>query len=175
VYSGLPFSIFLTSTGVNDYSPGLLIAGGLLLLRSRPVIGAGLLALAAAIKPYAVAWFLPAIGFGGGAVAATLAGASAVLWSPLLVWGPGGYLRSVQLNAGVHPVPANALNLPALRWLALPVTAAGLFARRWDVAVLLGALTFVVYLFFDHWASLGYWLAVIPAAGIAIEDRWARS
>lgn len=173
IYSGLPFSIYLATTGVNDYSPGLLIAGGLLLLRSRPVLGAGVLAVAAAIKPYAFAWFLPAIGFGGTGVAATLAAASAVLWSPLIAWGPTNFLRSVQLNADIHPIPANALDVPAMRWLAAPIATAGLFARRWDVAVLLGALAFIAYLFFDRWASLGYWLAVIPAAGIAVEDRWA--
>lgn len=174
LYSSLPFSIYLTTTGVNDYSPGLLIAGGLLLLRSRPVIGAGVLAVAAAVKPYAVAWFLPAIGFGGPAVAAMLAGVSAILWSPLLVWGPASFARSVELSEGVHPIQENALNTPLLRWLAMPLTVAALFVRRWDVAVLLGGAAFVAYLFFDRWASLGYWLAVIPAVGIAIEDRWGR-
>jgi hypothetical protein len=174
-YSGLPFSIYLTTTGVNDYSPGLLIAAGLVLLRTRPVLGAGLLAVGGALKPYAAAWFLPAVGFGGWPAAAALVGVTAVLWSPLLLWGPGTFLRSVQLNDAVHPVGANALNLPLLRLLAVPLALLGLVARRWDRAVLLGAGVFVVVLFFDRWASLGYWLAVIPAAGIAIEDRWARA
>jgi hypothetical protein len=174
VYSALPFAIFLTTTGVNDYSPGLLIASGLILMRTRPVLGAGVLAVAAALKPYAAAWFLPAIGFGGWAVAVTLATVTAVLWSPLLIWGPASYLRSVQLNDTVHPTSANALNVPVLRWLAVPLGLAGVFVRRWDHAVLLGAAVFVTYLFLDRWASLGYWLAVIPATGIAIEERWAR-
>ena len=174
VYSGLPFAIFLTTTGVNDYSPGLLIAAGLLLLPKRPVLGGGILALAAAIKPYAFAWFLPAIGFAGWPVAMALVAGTVVLWSPLLVWGPASFLRSIQLNATVHPVAENALNLPGLRWLAIPLAAAGLFTRRWEAAVLSGAAVFVTYLFFGRWASLGYWVAVIPAAGIAIEQGWSR-
>ena len=174
VYSGLPFSVFLTTTGVNDYSPGLLIAGALLLMRTRPALGAALLSVAAAVKPYALAWFLPAVGYGGWVVAASLFGVTALLWSPLLVWGPASYLRSLQLNASVHPVSANALNLPILRILAIPLSLLGIFTRRWENAVLLGAAVFVVYLFLGQWASLGYWVAVIPAAGIAIERRWSR-
>ena len=174
VYSGLPFSVFLTTTGVNDYSPGFLIAGAFLLMRTRPGLGAALLGVAAAVKPYALAWFLPAVGYGGWVVAASLFGMTALLWSPLVVWGPANYLRSLQLNDSVHPVSANALNLPILRLLAIPLSLLGLFSRRWENAVLLGAAVFVVYLFSGQWASLGYWVAVIPAAGIAIERRWSR-
>ena len=50
--------------------------------------------------------------------------------------------------------------------------AAGLLVRRWEWMVLIGALTFVVFLFLDRWASLGYWLAVGPIAGIALERLW---
>ena len=174
LYAGLPFAVYLTTTGVNDYSPGLLIVTGLLLLRTHRYVGAGVLALAASVKPYAFAWFIPAFGYGGWAVAAVLGAASAVLWSPLLAWGGlDSFLRSVRLNADVHPEQANALNVPALRWLALPLELAGVFVRRWDAMVLLGASVFCVFLFLDRWASLGYWLAVLPAAGIAIESRWS--
>ena len=76
LYAGLPFAVFLTTTGVNDYSPGLLILSAMLLLRSRPVPGAAVLALAASVKPYAFAWFLPAIGFAGMSAAAVLIGAT---------------------------------------------------------------------------------------------------
>ena len=174
LYSGLPFAVFLTTTGVNDYSPGLLIASALLLMRRQPAMGAGLLAVAAAVKPYAFAWFLPAIGYGGWVVAGPLVGATALLWSPLFGWGFSSYVRSVQLNGAVHPVTANALNLPQARVLAFPLSLAGLVTRRWDYAVLTGSAVFVVYLFLDRWASLGYWMAVIPIAGIAAEQLWAR-
>jgi hypothetical protein len=157
--------------GVNDYSPGLLILIAMLVLRSRPLVGAMVLAAAAALKPYAAAWFLPAIGFGGWGVAAVLAGATAVLWSPLLWWGgPGAYLESVRLAAAVHQVPRDALNLPPLRWLAVPLAIAGLWVHRWEWAVLVGSAVFVTFLFLDAWASYGYWLAVLPISGLALES-----
>jgi hypothetical protein len=171
VYGGLPFAVYLTPTGVNDYSPGLLIAIAMLLIRTRPVLGAGVLAVAAAVKPYAFAWFIPAAGYAGWGAAALLVGATAIFWSPLLFWGPATFLRSVELHREVHPIGANALDLPALRWIAVPLAVAGALVRRWDAMVLLGSAAFVAYLFLDRWASLGYWVAVIPAAGIALEDR----
>jgi hypothetical protein len=173
LYAGLPFAVYLTTTGVNDYSPGLLIVAGLLLLRTHRYVGAGVLALAASVKPYAFAWFIPAAGFGGWGVAAVLAAISALLWSPLLVWGPSTFGRSLSLVGDLHPEQANALNLPILRWLAVPLELAGAFVRRWDAMVLLGSAVFCVFLFLDRWASLGYWLAVLPAAGIAVESRWS--
>jgi len=172
LYAGLPFAVFLTTTGVNDYSPGFLIASALLILKSHPLLGAGLLTVAGAIKPYAVAWFLPVIGYSGWGAAAVLVGGTLVLWSPLIAWGPMGFVRSIQLHAQVHPEPANALNLPLLRWLAVPIAAFGLTVRRWDRMVLLGSGAFVAFLFLDRWASLGYWLAVMPIAGIALEQRF---
>jgi hypothetical protein len=172
VYSGLPFSVYLTTTGVNDYSPGLLIAVALLLLRTRPMVGAALLGIAAAVKPYAFAWFLPAIGYGGWHATAGLAATTAVLWSPLLAWGTQGFVRSAQIANSMHPEPGNTLPVPVLQLASLPLAVAGLFVRRWEWAVLIGAAVFVAYLFFAWWASLGYWLAVLPIAGIAVEGLW---
>jgi hypothetical protein len=170
------FALWLPSVrpqliGVNDYSPGLLILLAWLLLRSRPLVGASLLAAAAALKPYAFAWFLPAIGVGGWGVAAVLAGTTALLWSPLLWWGgPAAFLESVRLAAAVHDVQRDALNLPVLRWLAVPIAVAGLWVRRWEWAVLVGSAVFVIFLFLDYWASRSYWLAVLPVSGMALES-----
>jgi uncharacterized membrane protein len=169
-YSSAPFAIFLTTTGVNDYSPGLLIAAGLVLARSRPVVGAVLLATAAAIKPYAIAWFLPLMGYGGWPATAALATTTVVLWSPVLLWDPTTLIRSVQLHGALQREGANAIDIPAVRWLAIPLSAAGLVARAWEPMVLLGSLAFIAYLFFAAWASLSYWVAVGPAAGIALEQ-----
>jgi hypothetical protein len=172
LYASVPFVVYLNATGVNDYSLGLLIAIGLLVLPHRPLVGAGILTLAGALKPYAAAWFLPAIGYGGVQVAVALVAATLVLWSPLLVWGLGGFLQSLDLARTVQPQPENALDLPALRWLAVPIATAGLLVRRWEWMVLVGALTFIVFLFTDRWASLGYWVAVGPITGIALERLW---
>ena len=157
--------------GVNDYSPGLLILVAWVVMQARPLVGSVILAAAAALKPYAFAWFLPAIGFGGWAVAGVLAAATAVLWSPLLWWGgPAAYLESVRLAGTVHHEQRDALNLPVLRWLAVPIAVAGLWVHRWEWAVLVGSAVFAIFLFLDFWASYSYWHAVLPVSGLALES-----
>ena len=37
----------------------------------------------------------------------------------------------------------------------------------------LGEAGFGAYPFTGQWASVGYWVAVIPAAGIDLERRWS--
>ncbi|MBA2634573.1 MAG: hypothetical protein H0U86_16515, partial [Chloroflexi bacterium] len=160
----------LPLSGVNDYSPALLIAGAMILLRSHAVWGAALLAVAAALKPYAAAWFLPAIGYGGWHATLTLVGLSAVLWSPLLAWGPGNLLRNVEVGRAAHPEP-NSLNIPEWRWLGAIPAVAGLLARQWDVMCLAGCAAFVLVLFLDRWASTAYWFAAVPIIGLALEWR----
>jgi hypothetical protein len=168
LYAADSFAVHSATQGVNDLSPGLLIAVGLLALRKRPVLGGLVLAMAAAIKPYAFAWFPAAVGYAGLPALLGLAGGSLVLWSPLVDWGVTSYLKSVAMARAVHAFP-NALNLPELRVLGIPIAIAGLWVRRWDVMVALGTVVFTVVLFFDHWASKGYWLAVLPIVGIAAE------
>jgi hypothetical protein len=168
LYAADSFAVHSASQGVNDLSPGLLIAVGFLLLRNRPLLGGLVLAAAAAIKPYAFAWFPAAVGYAGLPALIGLAGGSVVLWSPLIDWGIGNYLKSVAMARAVHATP-NALNIPELRVLGIPIAIAGLWVRRWEVAVALGTVVFTVVLFFDHWASRGYWLAVMPIMGIAAE------
>lgn len=169
LYAADSFAVHSATQGVNDLSPGLLIAVGLLALRKRPVLGGLVLAAAAAIKPYAFAWFPAAVGYAGLPALLGLAGGSLVLWSPLVDWGLTSYLKSVAMARAVHAFP-NALNIPELRVLGIPIAIAGLWVRRWDVMVALGTVVFVVVLFFDHWASKGYWLAVLPIVGIAAES-----
>jgi hypothetical protein len=160
--------------GQNDQVPAFLLLAGLLLIeRRRMVAGAGLVALSAAIKPYTFAWFAPLIGFGGISMAAVLITVSAVAWLPMLLWGPGAFLRSVEMARDIHPVPENTLNHPELRVLAVPVALLSLLARSWSMAVLLGALIFVIVLFLDRWASVGYWFVVIPPLGVIGERALA--
>lgn len=176
VVSGFPPYIYQAPTGINDYSVSLLLLGGWLALRSRPHLGMVLLALAAAIKPYVAAWFLPAIGLAGWGAALWLVGVSALLWSPVLAWGIGSYVESLRLVVTASAPsgwPSNTISLPWVRWLAFPVAVAGLFVRRWDLAILLGSGAFVAIMFFGEWASLGYWVAVLPVTGITVERALA--
>jgi hypothetical protein len=64
--------------------------------------------------------------------------------------------------------------MPALRILALPMVVAALLVRSWSTAVLTGALIFMTVLFFDFWASFGYWLVVLPPVGIVAERALLR-
>jgi hypothetical protein len=81
------------------------------------------------------------------------------------------YLKSVAMARAVHLFP-NALNVPELRVLGIPIAIGSLWSRRWEIAIASGTVVFVVVLFFDRWASRGYWLAVTPILGIAFE-AWA--
>lgn len=154
--AGLPIFVMLTLTGINDYTPALLIVSGLLLLRNHPRAGGLLLGVAAALKPYAAAWFLlspwPWI-------------ASAVLWAPMLPFA-GDFLAMTRVAAGYA-------GFTPLRLLAVPFGVASLVARQWRTKVLLGAGIFAAVMLFGDWASLGYWIVVIPVAGMALEPTSA--
>jgi hypothetical protein len=170
VYAAAPLIATMTMSGTNDVLPGLLITAGLLALRGRPVLGAGLLAVAAGLKPYALAWFPGAIALGGLPAVATLAAVTALCWAPVLAWGPATYARSLDLAQAVHPRPDGALDIPTWRVLAVIPFVLGFFSRSWLAAVLLGTAVFVIVLFFDRWASISYWLAVAPILLIAGEE-----
>ncbi len=173
IFAGFIFVVQLGSSGINDLLPGFLLMAGLVALERHRVAGGALLAVAAAVKPYCLAWFPAAMGYGGVAAAAALVGVTGVLWSPLLVWGPASFLRSVEMAAAIHPVPENSLNVPALRILAIPLALVSLLVRRWSLMVLSGAAIFFVVLFLDRWASYGYWLVVLPILGM-LAERWLR-
>ncbi|MBA3307078.1 MAG: hypothetical protein H0T04_00165 [Chloroflexi bacterium] len=173
VFAGFIFVVQLGSSGINDLLPGFLLMAGLVTLERHRVAGGMLLAVAAAVKPYCLAWFPAAMGYGGVATVAALVGVTGILWSPLLAWGPASFLRSVEMAAAIHPEPENSLNMPALRVLAVPLALASLLVRRWSLMVLSGAAIFLVVLFLDRWASYGYWLVVLPILGL-LAERWLR-
>jgi hypothetical protein len=171
-----PLFVLITPVGINDSTPGFFITASLLALRTRPVLGGVLLGLAIGLKPYALAWLPGIIGYGGLRATVAAVATSTLAWLPVLWWGPQSFLRSIDLAREVHAdSPGGALNIPALRVLAAPVALAALFVRRWTFAVVSGSAIFLIVLFFDAWASFGYWLAVLPITGIALEtaaSRW---
>jgi hypothetical protein len=162
-------SVELGLTGDNDQVPALLILAGLLALERHRITGAVLIATSAAIKPYGFAWFPAAFGYGGLATIVALIGASAVLWSPLLVWGPGTYLTTVEMARSIHLKAENSLDMPALRILAAPLALASLLVHSWWLMVASGVVIFIVVMFLDRWASLGYWYVVLPLVGLLAE------
>ncbi len=93
-----------------------------------------------------------------------------MIWSPLLIWGIGPFIDSVASATQVHTVPENALNAPMLRILAVPVGILEFFSLSWLAAVLMGTAVFVLVLFLDRWASVSYWLAIVPILLVAGEQ-----
>lgn len=171
VLSAWVISIEFGICGLNDQVPALLLLVGLLLVeRGRIRPGGALVAISAAIKPYTLAWFPPLIGLGGLSMGLVLVVVSAIAWLPVLIWGPSTFLRSIELARLTHPEPANTLNMPSLRVIAVPLAAISLLCRSWTAAVLMGSLIFLVVLFLDFWASIGYWFVVGPLVGL-IMDR----
>lgn len=161
----------LGACGMNDMIPALLVVGGLLLVeRRRNLVGSALVALSAGIKPYSFAWFPALIGYGGVATAVVLIVVAGLAWLPVLSWGPGSYLASVQGAWTVqHRQVQNTLDMPILRVLAVPLVALSLLVRSWEGMVLMGAAIFMAMMTTDYWMSFGYWMVVLPPVGIVLE------
>ena len=130
------------------------------------------------------------VGFswGGWTTAATLVGASLVLWSPvLLVWGVGSFLGSLQMAGAIHTgtywslgdlfesvgrrlasrdvfdtlrlVLGGATAVLTLRW-----------ARSLDGVILAGTLAYLVTLFAGYWGTYAYFGAIAPILCWRIDD-----
>jgi hypothetical protein len=136
-----------------------------------------MIAIAAAVKPYAAAWFLPLIGLSGSAGVLIIGFVSAVAWAPVWAWwGIDSYLGSArnveELRAWlrVHGNPRLAFDVPVLRYIVpFVAVAASLVARTWRSAVLLGSLAYVAYFLFAPWNHTGYWVVLVPVVGVALE------
>jgi hypothetical protein len=175
VLGGWQAAVHTTTMGANDYSPAVLVVLGLIVLRTNRYAGGCLLAAAAALKPYAFAWFVPATGFGGVTAAVALVSTTVVLWTPVLfVWGVASFLESIRQASALphHVAGTHSLNMPALRILALPLEIAGLWTRRWEYCLLIGSGVFIIVMFLAQWATYSYWIAVIPPTGLALESLW---
>jgi hypothetical protein len=172
--AAFPPFVYLTTTGANDHSVALLLVLGLATVRVRVALGAALLALAIALKPYAAAWAIPIIGLGGLPAAFGLASVSLVLWSPILfLWGIPSYAQSLLSAERVQTASAApssfAVHVPLLRLAAIPLALASLTVSDWRSMVLIGAAIYSIVLFFGPWTSVAYWLPLFACVGIAVE------
>lgn len=188
VYATAPVLVSLTSDGSNDTSAGLLILIALVAAGRRPLLGGVLLAVAAAFKPYALAWVPGLLWWGGSGAIAGFVVASAVAWAPvLLVWGPGSFLTSVQMADAVHPSPyysvgaiwEGILKQPAPAELldrakvVLGAVTAGVglrFATSIDRVIVVGILVFLVTLYAGYWATFAYVAAIAPIVCWRLDD-----
>lgn len=166
----------LGACGMNDMVPSVLLLSGLLLFeRRRAIPGALLVALSAGIKPYTFAWFPPLVGFGGVTAAVALTVMAGIAWLPVAIWGVRSYLDSIQGAWTVqHLQPQNTLDMPILKFLAVPLVLLSLLVRSWEGMVLTGAAIFGVMMLTDYWMSYGYWMVVLPPVGIVLERALQR-
>ena len=144
--AAFPPFVNLALTGINDYTPALLIVSGLLLGGWR---GGVLLGLAGAVKPYAAAWFL----------VLPWSFASVLLWLPFVSYWADflSMLRTTSGMVGFTPLRffgGLALVEPFLRWRS---------------AVLLGAGVFAAVMMFGEYWSLGYLVVLVPVVGVSLE------
>ena len=176
LFNAWPQFIYMPIIGNNDFSVGFLTLLALVLLRQRPLVGVGLLAVAIAIKPYAAAWAIPAAvfaGWGGAAVGAIL---TLLLWAPvLLLWGVPSFLRSVTtaaaLQSSLPGIPSwSFADLPVLRLLIVPFSLAAFAWRSWRAVLLLGSAGFVAFLGFAPAAPQPYLGLLLPILGLALES-----
>jgi hypothetical protein len=179
-YAVGPTLVATSGDGSNDTSAGVLLLLALVVAERRPRLGAVLLAVAVAFKPYAAAWAPAFFVWGGWSVFAIFVASSVVLWSPVLfIWGIGSFLRSLDLADKIHGVtywslgelfesvfhrgaPRDLFN--QFRIVLGTVTAAATlrWARSIDGVILAGTLVYLVTLYAGFWSTYAYFGAIAP-------------
>ena len=172
--------LLLASDGSNDTSAGLLLLVALVVLPRSPLAGGALLGVAAAFKPYAVAWLPPLIAW------APLPGllgfgiVSLIAWLPVwLVWGIPSFLDSFSAAQQVHQQPYYSLGawvqsvtrsavsqeaFDRLRLLLGGLTALVTwpFVRSGRGVIVAGLLIYLVTLYTGYWSTYAYLATVAP-------------
>lgn len=187
LYATLPPLLVTATDGSNDTSAGILILVALLVAQRAPIAGGVLLAVAAAFKPYALAWLLPLVAYAGtiGPLLAFLMG-SVVAWGwAVLAWGPRPIVDSLAQAEGVHAVPYYSLawvtqdlwRMPEAAWsvlrylLGLGIAVIGWFEVRTARSfVVTGCAVFVVTLFAGWWSTFAYLAALAPVVCWHLDD-----
>ena len=186
VFAAFPPLIVAASDGSNDTSAGLLLLIALLLAPRIPWAGAVVLGIAAAFKPYALAWLVPLAAYAGAAILIPFAVATIVTWGPaLIIWGPDNILWSLRQADAIHGTAYYALayalgdraQIPAdlysmLRFLAGGFVAVATFgmARSSRGLVLTGVAVFLATLFLGFWSTFAYVAAIAPILCWHIDD-----
>lgn len=190
IFALAPPLVLAAVDGSNDTSAGLLILAALVVSIKRPAVGAVLLAVAVAFKPYAIAWVPPLVLWAGIPALVAFAVASVVAWSPVLfVWGPGSYLRSLAMAQETHLrqaywslgaifdeiAPGAGKVLETARYFLSGAVAVlgGLRVRSIDGVILVGVIVFVIAQFGGYFGSYVYLGAVAPILCWRVDD-WLR-
>ncbi len=186
MYAVTPAFVVAAGDGSNDTTAGLLILVALLAAVRLPLLGAVLLALAVAFKPYAVAWLPGLVGFAGIGPLLVFLASSALLWLPAAVaWGPGSLLWSFREAEALHARPYYSLayglglgdEVPKAAWNALRIGVGValawlnlVFVRSASGLIIGGTLVFAATLFLGWWGTFAYLAAVAPIICWHIDD-----
>lgn len=187
VYAVTPAFVVPAGDGANDTTAGLLILVSLVVALRSPLAGAGLLALAVAFKPYALAWLPALIAYAGSLwPLGVFLAASALAWLPALVaWGAERMLWSYGRADEVHARPYYSLayaleghvTLAKPAWQVLRFGAGALLAalslitvRTAPAFIIAGALVLGATLFLGWWGTFAYLAAVGPVICWHLDD-----
>lgn len=188
VFALAPPLILASVDGSNDTSAGLFILIALALAASRPALGAAVLAVAVAFKPYAIAWLPPLVLWAGFPAILGFVSASFVAWSPVIfVWGAESYLRSLAMAQQTHLRDAywslasvwNGIDpgtapraLETVRYFLSGAVAVlgGIRVRSVDGVIVVGTAAFMIAQFAGYFGSYVYIAAVAPIICSRLDD-----
>jgi hypothetical protein len=188
IFAVAPPLVLAAVDGSNDTSAGLLILGALVIAGRHRKVGAALLAVAVAFKPYAIAWLPPLVAFAGIPTLITFIAASLVAWAPVIYpWGIESYLKSLAMAQQTHlrqshyslgaildsfAPDAVARALETIRYFL-----AGLVAifgsariRTLDGVIVVGTLVFLIAQFAGYFGSYVYLGAIGPLLCWRVDD-----
>ncbi len=182
--------LLLASDGSNDTSAGLLLLVALVALPRSPLAGGALLAVAAAFKPYAVAWLPALLAWAPQPGLLGFAAVSVVAWSPVLLgWGLPAFLESFFRAQSLHGGPYYSLGawvqsvtrsaVPAETFERLRLLLGGLaalvtlpFVRSGRGVIAAGLLVYLVTLYTGYWSTYAYLATIAPVVCWNLDD-WA--
>ncbi len=187
LFATLPALLVTATDGSNDTSAGVLLLIALLTAQRLPILGGSLLAIAVAFKPYALAWLLPLLAYGGVPLPLlAFVVTSLVAWGwAVIAWGPGPILDSLRRADGVHPQAYYSLAwvlgdlrlLPESAWGVVryglgAVTAIVGYAwvRSARSFVVVGIAVYLVTLFTGWWSTFAYLAAIAPVVCWHLDD-----
>ena len=187
IFATLPPLIVTAADGSNDTSAGLLLLIALLLAPRIPWAGSVALGVAAAFKPYALAWLVPLVPYAGFSVLIPFAAATIVTWGPaLLIWGPDNILWSLRQADAIHRTAYYALAyaigeqrygsrrtvFSVLRFVAGGLLASLTFSmvRSSRGFIVAGVAIFLATLFLGWWSTFAYVAAIAPILCWHLDD-----
>lgn len=188
VFAVAPPLVMATVDGSNDTSAGLFILAALVIAARRPKLGAVVLAVAVAFKPYAIAWLPPLVAFAGLPALLVFVAASIVAWAPVIYpWGVGSYLKSLAMAQQTHlraaywslgaildsfAPDAVARALESIRYFAAGIVAiyGSARIRSMDGVIAVGTLVFLIAQFAGYFGSYVYLAAIAPVLCWRVDD-----